>query len=151
MGPCWLGRLQHGLPLPGGVTDRERWAACGAPELMIGEELSQAVTGRGHLARSPPSGCSPGYRVRGWIWRACEEVERLCYNSTLRCVMADANSGLITPAGSLLGDAMEILALAAMELRRRFDEPSMPEGVGPLELTAAFTRGTQCAIHPNSS
>jgi hypothetical protein len=34
-GRVGVAREQHELPLPGGVADREQWAACGASELMI--------------------------------------------------------------------------------------------------------------------
>jgi hypothetical protein len=40
---------------------------------------------------------------------------------------------------------VEVLALAAMAMRRRFDVHSMPAGIGPWELIAKFTGGTLLA------
>jgi transposase-like protein len=111
---------------------------------VIGEALRQAVTGRGHRGIAAELGFAAD-TVRGWIRRACANAERLRYIGTQMYARADASFGPITPAGSALGDAVEVLALAAMALRRRFDVHSMPAGIGPWELIAAFTRGTLLA------
>jgi hypothetical protein len=83
--------------------------------------------------------------VRGWIRRACANAERLRYIGTHMYVMADPSCGPITARITPSAMGVEVLALAAMALRRRFDVHSMPAGIWPWELIAKFTRGTLLA------
>jgi hypothetical protein len=86
---------------------------------VIGEALRQAAGGAGHRVIAGHLGRPPG-TVRGWL-RAARARSGLLRCSGARWAYAlDPEPGRVEPAGSSLGDAAEVLAIAVRAWTLRF-------------------------------
>lgn len=127
-------RVTHVL-LPAHVAPRR---ADSAP-VILGALLAKA-SGRGH--RSIAAELSlPAGTVRGWLRRATANAEQTRAEATRLSVELDPLLGQISPAGSLLADALEALGTAVVAARLRLG----PSVGSPTALAMVIGRAL---LHP---
>ena len=92
---------------------------------VIGEALRQGARGDGHHTIAGRLGRPPG-TVRGWLRAARHRAELLRCSGVRWAYALDAEQGVIMPASSPLGDAVEALATAAKAWVLRFGPAPCP-------------------------
>ena len=103
---------------------------------VIGEALRLAAGGVGHRQIAARLGRPPG-TVRGWLRAGRSRAESLRACATRQAVFLDLELVAVTPAGSVLGEAVEAIMLAVRALVLRFGL----RGVCPWELAVCLTGG----------
>jgi|NGEPerStandDraft_6_1074524.scaffolds.fasta_scaffold123562_1 hypothetical protein len=81
--------------------------------------------GRGHRPIAAELALPPG-TVRGWLRRASTNAERVRARAMRFAVEADPLLAAVEPAGSVLGDALEAVGVAAAAVRRRLGSLGPP-------------------------
>ena len=86
-------------------------------QVILAALLAKA-SGRGHRPIAADLRLPPG-TVRGWLRRASANAEPVRARAMRFAVEADPLLGPIEPAGTVLGDALEAVGVAAAAVRRR--------------------------------
>ncbi|MGO9954910.1 MAG: helix-turn-helix domain-containing protein [Solirubrobacteraceae bacterium] len=87
--------------------------------LVIGQAIEAKVAGFGHRSIASRLGVHAG-TVRGWLRRFEERAELIRAHFTRWAVALDPELGAIVPAGSVVADALEAIAVAARAWVLRF-------------------------------
>jgi len=119
---CGECRVTHVL-LPAVFVARRADSA----QVILAALLAKAG-GRGHRSIAAELALPPG-TVRGWLRRSGANAERVRSQSMRFAVEADPLLGPIEPSGTVLGDALDAVGVAAAAVRRR---------LGPLGLSLAL-------------
>lgn len=106
---------------------------------VIGEALRLAAGGAGHR-RIAVRVSRPAGTVRGWLRSARRHAQALRHAGARWYVALDVQAGPVRPAGSALGEVVELLALAARAGRLRFGRT-----LGGWELASCLTGGLLAA------
>lgn len=87
--------------------------------VVIGAALLRKATGVGHRRIADRLG-RPASTVRGWLRRFGRRAEsvRVLFTGLLHAL--DASAGAVAPTGSVFGDAVDVLGLAAAAAARLF-------------------------------
>lgn len=87
--------------------------------VVIGAALLAKATGMGHRPIAEMFG-RPDSTVRGWLRRFGRRAESLRVLFTGLLHALDATAGAVAPTGSVFGDALDVLGLAAAAAARLF-------------------------------
>lgn len=86
---------------------------------VIGRAVGTAVAGAGHRRAAEVVG-RPASTVRGWLRRFRKVAARVAVHFGVWAHVLDPNLAAISPAGSVLGDALEAIGVAARAASLRF-------------------------------
>ena len=86
---------------------------------VIGRAVAMAAAGAGHRRAAEGVG-RPASTVRGWLRRFRTVAARVAVHFGVWAHVLDSNLGPIEPAGSVLGDALEAIGVAARAASLRF-------------------------------
>ncbi|MGI8310898.1 hypothetical protein [Saccharopolyspora hattusasensis] len=111
--------------LPGDLVARRSY-----PLAVIGAALVAAGAGTGSASVATRLGVPAG-TVRSWLRRACRNAEQLYQFGVQTAVALEPDLLPTTPRATLLGDALDALAAAALATIRRFT-PDQPPHLWPM-------------------
>jgi hypothetical protein len=101
---------------------------------VIGEAIEAKVAGEGFRRIAARLGAYPE-TVRGWLRRFVGRAEQIRAHFTRCAVALDPEQGRVLPAGSVIADALEAIAVAARAWVLRF------ESADPWQIAARLSGG----------
>ncbi len=110
---------------------------------VIGAAIEAYVGGEGHRPIAVRLGVPAG-TVRGWLRRFDEGAEPIRGFFTRCAVALDPELGPIMPAGSVVADALEVVAVAARAWVLRFGPAPAWQIVSRLSAGGLLSRNTSC-------
>lgn len=105
---------------------------------VIGRAVATAAAGSGHRRAAEVVG-RPASTVRGWLRRFRTVATRVAVHFGVWAHVLDPNLGPIEPAGSVLGDALEAIGVAARAASLRFGPRPAWSWVSVLTVGALLT------------
>ncbi len=108
---------------------------------VIGEAIEAHVAGEGHRPIAERLGVPAG-TVRGWLRRFVERADQIRAHFTRCAVALDPQLCPIVPAGSVVADALEALAVAARAWVLRFGPRAVWQIVSRFSTGGLLSRNT---------